>query len=196
MSKTAILTCSNAGLDYLDYPKDITILRSVIHFNGDESFNDYIDMDAKTFYERIKANPNDIPKTSYVALGEMIETFNRLKESGYEVYSTAFEESSIPMDQFHASKKLALVFGNEVKGFPFTLRFHLGIPGNNHRKDSRPLRARAEAITRWGRDAAKPRQIHRQQLVARRARDNRIPLATGNVINQSVAGIEGVVFII
>ncbi len=84
MKKIAILTCSNAGLDYLDYPKDITILRSVIHFGNDESFNDFIDMDAKTFYERIKRDPNDIPKTSYVAFGEMIETFEKLEEQGYE----------------------------------------------------------------------------------------------------------------
>ncbi len=84
MNKVAILTCSNAGLDYLDYPKDIQILRSVIHFSGDESFDDYIDMNAKTFYERIKANPDDIPKTSYVAMGRMIQIFNELEAKGYE----------------------------------------------------------------------------------------------------------------
>lgn len=84
MKKIAILTCSNAGLDYLDYPQDIEILRSVIHFGNDESFNDFIDMDAKTFYERIKANPDDIPKTSYVALGQMIEIFEKLEKKGYE----------------------------------------------------------------------------------------------------------------
>ncbi len=84
MSKVAILTCSNAGLDYLDYPKDIEILRSVIHFGNDESFNDYVDMDAKTFYERIKANPDDIPKTSYVSIGHMIEVFESLRDKGYD----------------------------------------------------------------------------------------------------------------
>ncbi len=84
MKKIAILTCSNAGLDYLDYPKDIRILRSVIHFGTDESFNDFIDMDAKTFYERIKKDPNDIPKTSYVSIGKMIETFEELEKEGYE----------------------------------------------------------------------------------------------------------------
>ncbi|MFA6801289.1 MAG: DegV family protein [Acholeplasmataceae bacterium] len=84
MSKIAILTCSNAGLDYLDYPKDIEILRSVIHFGDSESFNDFIDMDAKTFYERIRLNPNDIPKTSYVSMGSMMETFNNLKAKGYD----------------------------------------------------------------------------------------------------------------
>ncbi len=84
MSKIAILTCSNAGLDYLDYPKDIEILRSVIHFGNQHSYNDFVDMDAKTFYERINHNPDDIPKTSYVSIGHMIEVFESLKEKGYE----------------------------------------------------------------------------------------------------------------
>ena len=35
--KVAVLACSNAGLDYLDYPSDITILRSVIHFGTEET---------------------------------------------------------------------------------------------------------------------------------------------------------------
>lgn len=84
MKKIAILTCSNAGLDYLDYPKDIRILRSMIHFGANESFNDFIDMDAKTFYNRIEKNPNDIPKTSYVSIGTMIENFEELEKEGYE----------------------------------------------------------------------------------------------------------------
>ncbi|MDI6452661.1 DegV family protein [Peloplasma aerotolerans] len=84
MKKTAILTCSNAGLDYLDYPKDIRILRSVIHFGTDESYDDFVQMDAKTFYERITKNPNDIPKTSYVSPGRMIEIFEELEKEGYE----------------------------------------------------------------------------------------------------------------
>ena len=84
MNKTAILVCSNAGLDYLEYPKDITILRSVIHFGTDESYDDFIDMDAKTFYERITKDPNDIPKTSYVSVGRMIEFFEDLEKKGYE----------------------------------------------------------------------------------------------------------------
>jgi len=84
MSKIAILTCSNAGLDYLDYPKDITILRSVIHFGDGESYDDYVDMDAKTFYERIHRDPDDIPKTSYVSIGKMIEFFEDLEKEGYE----------------------------------------------------------------------------------------------------------------
>lgn len=84
MNKTAILVCSNAGLDYLEYPKDIIILRSVIHFGTDESFDDFIGMDAKAFYERISNNPDDVPKTSYVSVGKMIEYFEELEKQGYE----------------------------------------------------------------------------------------------------------------
>ncbi len=83
MPKVAILVCSNAGLDYLDYPKDIIILRSVIHF-GDEEYDDYVGMDAKTFYKRISEDPDDIPKTSYVSIGKMIEYFEKLEKEGYE----------------------------------------------------------------------------------------------------------------
>lgn len=84
MANIAILTCSNAGLDYLDYPKDIEILRSVIHFGSDETFDDFVEMDAKTFYERISKDPDDIPKTSYVSPGRMIEIFEALEKKGYD----------------------------------------------------------------------------------------------------------------
>lgn len=84
MKKIAILTCSNSGIDYLDYPKDIIVLRSSIHFGADESYDDFVDMEAKTFYERITKNPNDIPKTSYVSIGKMVEYFEQLEKQGYE----------------------------------------------------------------------------------------------------------------
>jgi DegV family protein with EDD domain len=84
-NKIAVLVCSNAGLDYLDYPKDIRILRSVIHFeNDDKAYDDYVDMDAKTFYERIKKDPDNVPKTSYVSPGKMISIFQELENEGYE----------------------------------------------------------------------------------------------------------------
>lgn len=84
MSKVAILACSNAGLDYLDYPKDIIILRSVIQFGADGTYDDYIGMDAKTFYTRIAEKPDDIPRTAYVSPGKMIEYFEQLEKEGYD----------------------------------------------------------------------------------------------------------------
>jgi DegV family protein with EDD domain len=83
--KTAVIVCSNAGLDYLDYPKDIRIFRSVIHFpNDDNVYEDYVGMTAEAFYDRIAKKPDDVPKTSYVSVGTMIETFEELEKEGYE----------------------------------------------------------------------------------------------------------------
>ena len=110
MKKIAILTCSNAGLDYLDYPKDIRILRSVIHFGTDESYDDFVDIDAKTFYERIANDPNDIPKTSYVSPGKMIEIFEELEKEGYEE-ALVITISSQLSGLFEAVKRVA----SEVK---------------------------------------------------------------------------------
>lgn len=81
-NKFKVIVCSNSAIDYLDYDKNIDIFRSMIHF-GNESYNDYVDLDAKTFYERIKNDPNTIPKTSYVAPGYMLETFDKLHHQGY-----------------------------------------------------------------------------------------------------------------
>ncbi|MFA7417700.1 MAG: DegV family protein [Acholeplasma sp.] len=81
-NKFKVIVCSNSAIDYLDYDKNIDIFRSMIHF-GNESYNDYVDLDAKTFYERIKNDPNTIPKTSYVAPGYMLETFDKLHQQGY-----------------------------------------------------------------------------------------------------------------
>ncbi|MFP4177738.1 MAG: DegV family protein [Acholeplasmataceae bacterium] len=84
-SRIAVLVCSNAGLDYLDYPRDIRILRSVIHFEDDDkSYDDFVDMDAETFYNRIQRDPDNVPKTSYVSMGRMTEIFHELEQEGYE----------------------------------------------------------------------------------------------------------------
>lgn len=81
-NKYKVIVCSNSAIDYLDYDKNIDIFRSMIHF-GDTSYNDYIDLDAKTFYERIKKEPNNIPKTSYVAPGFMLDVFDKLLIEGH-----------------------------------------------------------------------------------------------------------------
>lgn len=124
-SKKAIIVCSNAGLDYFSYPKDIEIFRSVIHFSNDDTYEDFVDMKAKTFYERIAKNPNDVPKTSYVAPGRMLEIFEDYAKKGYDeaivitissklsglyeaVIRTAEEQSKLKVTVFD-SKSLAYI---------------------------------------------------------------------------------------
>lgn len=106
MKKIAILTCSNSGIDYLGYPKDIIVLRSLIHFGSDESYEDFIGMDAETFYKRIASNPNDIPKTSYVSVGNMIDIFNKLEQQGYQE-AIVITISSKMSGLFEAVKRVA-----------------------------------------------------------------------------------------
>jgi len=81
-NKFKVIVCSNSAIDYLDYDQNIDVFRSMIHFK-DASYNDFTEIDAKTFYERIKKEPNDIPKTSYVSPGYMLETFEKLQKEGY-----------------------------------------------------------------------------------------------------------------
>src|SRR5690554_2908773 len=78
-----VIVCSNSAIDYLEYPRTIEVFRSNLHF-GDETYQDFVDLPAKEFYERIKKNPNDIPRTSYVSLDHMLETFERLEKEGYK----------------------------------------------------------------------------------------------------------------
>lgn len=83
MGKVKVIVCSNAALDYLDHPKDIEIFRSKIHF-GNETYDDFTELTASDFYSRLAKEPNNIPKTSYVSPGHMLEVFERLENEGYQ----------------------------------------------------------------------------------------------------------------
>jgi len=83
MKKTGVIVCSNAATDYLDIPYDIGIFRSVIIF-GDAQYNDFTELKANDFYERLRNDKSCFPKTAYVSIGHMIDTFERMKIKGYE----------------------------------------------------------------------------------------------------------------
>ena len=82
MEKIAIVTDTNACLDYLDYDYDIPILRSIIHL-GDDEYIDHEELKAEAFYEKIKSDSTLFPKTSQPPFGKIIETFERLEQEGY-----------------------------------------------------------------------------------------------------------------
>ena len=82
--KTAIVVCGNSGIDYLPHSEEILKFRCSVQFGADEIYEDFVELDNKTFYERIAKDPNTIPKTSYTPIGEMIERFDELYEKGYE----------------------------------------------------------------------------------------------------------------
>lgn len=96
MEKIAIMTDVNAGLDYIGYTPDISVLRSVINF-GDEHYIDGIEIKADEFYQRI-VNDKVIPSTSAPTIGNAMEVLDRLVMEGYTdviMYSISYKMSSI-----------------------------------------------------------------------------------------------------
>lgn len=82
-NNTEIWVCSNSALDYLNHPETIRILRSTISFGSSTTiYEDYIDMDSDTFYDRLETTPDDIPKTAYVSIGKVDQYFEDAKKRG------------------------------------------------------------------------------------------------------------------
>jgi DegV family protein with EDD domain len=80
--KVAVISCSNACLDDLDYDKDIVIFRSTLHL-GDEDYVDYVDIKSNAFYERLENDKTCFPGSSYLPIGQMVEKYEELVEKGY-----------------------------------------------------------------------------------------------------------------
>lgn len=80
--KIAVVACSNACLDYFEYPYDIKIFRSMLHL-GDEDYLDYVDISADDFYKRLEEDKSVFPSSSYMPLGQMIEIYEDLVKEGY-----------------------------------------------------------------------------------------------------------------
>jgi DegV family protein with EDD domain len=96
MSKIAVISDVNAGLDYLGYEPEIPVLRSVINF-GEEHYVDGIDIMADQFYEKLQNSPV-VPSTSAPTVGEAIELLERLLSEGYTdviMCSISYKLSSI-----------------------------------------------------------------------------------------------------
>lgn len=96
MSKIAIISDVNAGLDYLGYDPEIPVLRSVINFEN-EHLVDGIGIKADEFYERLNKS-SFIPSTSAPTVGEAMELLEKLVEEGYTdvvMYSISYHLSSI-----------------------------------------------------------------------------------------------------
>lgn len=107
--KIAVISCSNACLDYFDFDYDIKIFRSMVHL-GDEDYLDYVDISAEDFYKRLEDDKSVFPSTSFMPIGKMIEIYEQLVKEGYTdaiVITISKEMSGI----FNA----ALVAANEVE---------------------------------------------------------------------------------
>jgi len=80
--KIGIVVCGNSGVDYLklDYP--VRLIRSTLNLGGKE-YEDYVDIQAKEFYDVIVANPDIDVSTSQTATGKIASVYEELRDEGY-----------------------------------------------------------------------------------------------------------------
>jgi DegV family protein with EDD domain len=84
MSKRAIIATSTGCLDYLDVPyENLRILRMKIVME-DESYNDFIDITAEAFYQRLTDDTSLVPTSSMPSPGELYDLLEELEQAGYE----------------------------------------------------------------------------------------------------------------
>ena len=83
MSKIGLLVCGNSGIDYekVDYPFNVIHSQLII---DNKAYEDYVDITAEEFYQKIEVNP-DVPlSTAQAATGEFIKALEELKAEGYQ----------------------------------------------------------------------------------------------------------------
>ncbi len=82
MSKIGIIVCGNSGVDYmkLDYP--VRLIRSTLNLDGKE-YEDYVDIQAKEFYEILENNPDVDLSTSQTSTGKIAHVYEEMKAEGY-----------------------------------------------------------------------------------------------------------------
>lgn len=83
MNKVGLLVCGNSGIDYekIDFPYEI--LRSKLIIEGKE-YEDYIDITADEFYDKLNENPDLQISTAMISPGEILEKIEALKKQGYK----------------------------------------------------------------------------------------------------------------
>src|SRR5690554_1729334 len=83
MGKTAVIAVSTGCLDYLDLDtENLFMIRCKIIIN-EETYNDYVDMNADTFYDTLIKNKDFVPTSSMPSIGEILDTFDLIHEQGY-----------------------------------------------------------------------------------------------------------------
>lgn len=83
MSKIGIIACGNSGIDYIDHPYDIPVLRSVLMVGGKE-YHDFVDIKATDFYNMLLENKELSPSTAQVSTGFVLEEYKRMFKKGYD----------------------------------------------------------------------------------------------------------------
>lgn len=84
MNKRAVIATSTGCLDYLDLNEEnLRILRMKIILNN-ESYSDFIDIDAYEFYQRLSDDETLVPHSSMPSPGELFDVLEELEAKGYD----------------------------------------------------------------------------------------------------------------
>lgn len=81
--KIGIVVCTNSGADYYKFDHPVEVIHSFLHLNED-LFEDYIDITAEEFYNRISKDTSIDIKTSQPPIGTIIEKYEKLRDEGYD----------------------------------------------------------------------------------------------------------------
>lgn len=116
MTKTKVIVCSNSGIDYVDHSYDIDVFRSIVQYSDTEQYDDYTEISAETFYNRLITDKEAFPHTAYVSPGHMIDTFEKAKKEGYD--SALVIVIAKPLSGLHNAVEL---YSKEVSDFKVTV---------------------------------------------------------------------------
>lgn len=84
MTKKAIIATSTSCLDYLNLDEDnLRILRMKI-LMGDDVYEDFLDITAEDFYNKIKSDSKLVPSSTMPSVGEYLDLLSELEKEGYE----------------------------------------------------------------------------------------------------------------
>ena len=82
MSIIGIAVCGNSGIDYLQYPKDLHVFRSVLLLDGKE-YEDFVDINADDFYKTLVETPDIPASTAQTSTGHILEMYERMRDQGF-----------------------------------------------------------------------------------------------------------------
>lgn len=116
MAKTKVIVCSNSGVDYIKNEYDIEVFRSIVQFSDTEKYDDYTEISAEAFYNRLTTDKQAFPRTAYVSPGRMIEVFEQAKKDGYT--GALVIVIAKPLSGLHDAVKL---ISQEVENFDVTV---------------------------------------------------------------------------
>ncbi len=116
MAKIGLVVCGNSGIDYMDHPYDIRVIRSMLLF-GDEEFTDFVDIKADDFYKKLEASSDLHISTAQTATGVILETYEQLKKDGYDEILTITISSKLSGTFEGARMAANMVEGIKVRVF-------------------------------------------------------------------------------